>query len=151
MNIKLTFLFLIIFFSFGASSEATAQVQFSGVTTSDMANLKKKFPELKIEAPELATLDEIIRYLALTETYSAIRLIEKDKGYTLQAVPLKRIAEINITGNEHFSNDEILAALKMKIGSRFDSAKVIEAGEDLKELYAREGYFNTIVSFNFED
>lgn len=148
------FIFSVFFILFPVtfySSSAQAETEINGLNQVDLLQIKKKFPEILHENPSLAALDEVIRYLTRTESYSSIQLTEVDNKFTLTAIPLKVVRELKITGNEKIDTDDIMAAMGLKPGLKFDSGKIIDAGEKLKEYYGRHGFFNAIVSFNFED
>lgn len=130
---------------------AQTQIQFQDLHESDIAQIKKRFPQVFSANPKLSDLDEVIRYLTRLESYSQIQLDKTNGLFTLSAIPLKKIGEIIIAGNKEVEKEDVLAALNMKIGSRFDSGKIHESGERLKEYYGRKGFLNTIVSFNFEE
>lgn len=129
---------------------ASADIQFKGILSEDAIQIKKMYPTILNNPPDLHSLDEAIRYLTNIESYSEIELHElQNDQYLIAAVPLKKMGDVTIVGNKKVDTDEALTVLGFKKGAKFDSNKIYEAGERLKEYYGRRGFFNTIVSFNF--
>jgi outer membrane protein assembly complex protein YaeT len=137
-------------------SENAREVIWTGITPEDQANIEKKLPELKTNRPSPAVLDEAIRQLMLLEVYQTVTVSEIIDGpnaghYRIAGLLLKRIGEIKIGGNHAVNDDDIMVALNLRTESRFDINLLQTAGERVKELYGKRGYFNAIVSFDFQD
>jgi len=131
---------------------AQAEVAFSGVAPEDQKALERKLPDLKSDHPSLSTLDDAIRELMKLDSYQNASVVETGLGqYRITALILKRIGEIVVAGEHEMSKDDILAAFQLKSGSTFEVGHLQDAGERVKELYGKHGYFNTIVSFDFQD
>lgn len=141
-NVLLFFLFL------AAHSEAAVR----GALKNDLQKIQKIWGDVDAQHTSLSTFDEIIRFLMLTESYSSVELQSNQTGsYDLLATPLKSLKEIDITGNIHFTDDEILAALGLKAEAKISRDHLTLAGNRLKEFYGNKGYLNTIVSFDLTD
>ena len=141
------FVFILISF-FNINSYA--QVEFSDISLQDIESVKKLFPDVKSKNTKLSTMDSVIKYLMSLDNYSQIQVSKNESDRILvTAYKLRRVGKLKISGNKAFSTDEVLFSLGIKTGTKFDSGRIVEAGEKLKESYGRKGYFNTIVSFDF--
>jgi outer membrane protein insertion porin family len=149
-------LILILLFSFlchfaFANDEQSRPAEFRGVAPDDVVFIKKHLPEVGYPNPSQAALDDVIRELMRLGSYSTARVELIDGRYVIIANQLKKVTEIAISGNSNMGEEDVLNALGIKTGSYFDEMTVSEAGEKVKELYGKHGFFNTIVSFDFKD
>ncbi len=131
-------------------SDGERTVEFRGVSEEDIKMLKKKIPEISYSNPPQAALDEAIRELMRRDSYAGVRVEANSEHYIILGNPLRKVTEVVVTGNTGISEDEILNALNIKPGTFLDETHVSDAGERVKELYGKRGYFNTIIAYDFQ-
>lgn len=137
---------------FSAGGAARGAVIFDGVDATDQTQVTKMHPDLMADKPKKMSLDLAIKYLMKSESYAKVSALKTDEGqYIISAEKLKTVNKVLVSGNSEIETEDILLALGIKSGARFDSGRLVEAGEKLKEFYGRKGYLNTIVSFDFQE
>ncbi|MEQ1664687.1 MAG: POTRA domain-containing protein [Bdellovibrionales bacterium] len=134
------------------ASRGFAGVEFSEVSAHDIEVLQKDLPDLKNPHPKYSTFDEVIRKLMKLDIYSSIQIDERTEGnFIVSANRLRTIGVLSVRGNKSVDTEEIIQIIGLKQGMRFDSGKLIESEEKLKEYYAKKGFFNSEINLNFEE
>ncbi len=64
-----------------------------------------------------------------------------------------RLRDINVTGNEQFTEEQLLSFLRLNSGEVFNETRLREGFEDLGKLYGNFGYvnFTPVPNYDFDD
>ncbi|POB13705.1 outer membrane protein assembly factor [Halobacteriovorax sp. DA5] len=79
--------------------------------------------------------------------------IEKTKAnllFTIKENDQLKLDQLSISGNEVFSNEEILKTLNIKLPSVFSIKKQREAIQKLREVYGEKGYVFAHITMNYD-
>ncbi|MEK6554352.1 MAG: POTRA domain-containing protein, partial [Bdellovibrionota bacterium] len=118
----------------------------------DVQALKENFLGITSKNLKPHEADEVIQFLMKDQAYETLDIVEVSPGhFLLRAVPLKKVAEIKVTGNKKVEDSTVLSAFNIKVGSSFNATQISTGAEKIKELYGREGYFNTSIGFSYID
>ena len=118
-------------------------------------NIKKKFPFVFEREVTLAEVDQVVRYLMTTQSFSSIDVIEKNLGteneqLVLVAQLMRKINKISIEGNSALSDAAISGLLKIEEGATFERKELLTTADDLQTAYAKEGFFNPKIDIDFQ-
>lgn len=143
--------FILILFRCALSTDVShAQLSLVGVNQADKSSVLREFPDIETH-PKPSQLDQVIRKLMLLDIYQTVGVEKIGSAYKLTAIPLRKISQVKIIGNEAVDTDTIISILSLKSGSRFDSGRILFIGEKLKEYYGQQGFLNAIVNFDFNE
>ncbi|MEK2688218.1 POTRA domain-containing protein [Bdellovibrio sp. GT3] len=110
------------------------------------AELVQRYPAIKKDFIPLSLIDDVLRYLQPQPLFDRVMVTERTAGtYKLEYVVARRIGEINISGNDFFSNSAVLSIFTVKSGNVFDQQELAELGEKLRLAYKDQGFFNAVI------
>ncbi len=138
-----------------ANARSPRVLKFQGVPLQEGQQIRKKFPYVFEREVTLGEVDEITRYLMATGVFSNIEVVEKNtesgtgRELVLVGSILRRIKDIQITGNAVLSTSEILRTLGVTAGQPFERKNLLASANDLREDYERRGYHNARVEIEF--
>jgi outer membrane protein insertion porin family len=131
---------------------AQANVELKGILEKDVMLLKENFLGITSKKLKPHEIDQVIQFLMKNQNYESIDAIGLENGHVLiRAIPLRKVSTINVNGNRKIEDSTVLSALNVKIGSNFNANQISSGAEKIKELYGREGYFNTSIGFSFSE
>lgn len=145
----LTTLLTVLLLSFELLAQGTpSPFQFDQVPNKILDPIMKAHPELFNDVPTPAEMDKILEYLYTTGEFESLRITDNNGKITVTATPLKIIASVNIDGNKRISDSSVLASFNIDQGEKFVFQSIYDGAERVKELYGKNGYFNTVVSID---
>lgn len=140
---------LVLLFSLELFAQGTASpFQFNQVPNKILDPILKAHPKLFDNIPTPAEMDKILEYLYVTGEFESLKISDSNGKITVNATPLKVIASVNIEGNKHLGDANILASFNISQGEKFIFQSIYDGAERIKELYGKNGYFNTVVSID---
>ena len=130
-------------------------LKFSGVPLAMGSGLKKQFPFVFEREVTLAEVDEIVRYLMKTGTFSNVEVVERtapsgEREMVLLASLLRKVQDIRISGNVAISTLDLQHILNVGKGQAFERKNLLNSAEDLRKAYEHLGYHNAKVEIDFE-
>lgn len=125
-------------------------LRFEGLTNQSSAQLKKRFPHAFERQVSLSEVDEILRYLMTTKTFSNIEVIERGGELVMIASLVRRISEIRIKGNDKLSESELLRVLQINKDQTFERKDLVAAADQLQDLYGDMGFLNARIEIDFK-
>jgi outer membrane protein insertion porin family len=139
----------------GAGGRTSRVVKFYGVPPNVALNVKKKFPFIFEREVTLPELDELVRFLMRSGSFSNVEALDRatDNGgreTAIVATVLRRIQAVKVQGNHALSNSEILKLLAIDKSQAFERKHLLAAAEDLRKLYENMGFHNARVEIDFE-
>lgn len=136
-----------------AAWAAGRALKFEGVPPAQIAAIKKRFSFAFERNVVLSEVDAIVRYMMTTKNFANIEVVERRAGTSnelvLMASLVRRISEIEITGNRHFGRDEVLAELGISTDQTFERKDLVAASELLQERYGNAGFLNARIEIEF--
>jgi outer membrane protein assembly complex protein YaeT len=143
--------------SLGSTAQARPPrvLKFQGVPLAQGQALRKKFPFVFEREVTLSEVDEITRFLMGTGLFSNIEVVERNsesgpgRELVLVGSILRRIHDVQISGNFILTTGEISRVLNVKTGDSFERKNLLAAASDLREEYERRGYHNARVEIEF--
>ncbi len=128
-------------------------LKLEGVPPTQVAALKKRFPHAFERGVTLAEVDAIVRFMMTSRAFANIEVVERGpadgRELVLMASLVRRISDIDVSGNRQFSRDEILAELGISKGQTFERKDLVAASELLQERYGNAGYLNARIEIEF--
>ncbi len=138
MKLFLTALFLL---SFDAQA-----VTFQDISEEDQKSILKRYPTLTLKKPDYSILDIAVSELSKTKNYESVKASLVNNQVSILAIPAKKIKAIEFTGNDVFSDSQLLKISKLKINSSFSKEEINLAMRRLKNAYINRSYLNTLFS-----
>ena len=145
----------VVFTAAIADARPPRVLKFQGVPMAQGQMLRKKFPFVFEREVSLAEVDDITRFLMTSGVFSNIEVIERNsesgagRELVLVGSILRRVREIQISGNLILTTVEISRGLNVKAGEPFERKNLLAAANDLREEYERRGYHNARVEIEF--
>lgn len=140
-----------------AESSKPRVLKFSGVPMSLAGGLKKRFPFVFEREVTLAEVDEIVRYLMATGSFSNIEVLDRqvsegsrERELILTASILRKIQSVSISGSKRLSSFEVERLLNIKEGQTFERKNLLAAADELRRAYEKVGYHNSKVEIDFD-
>lgn len=129
-----------------------SQVSYQGLVKEDLNFINAEYPDATTTTVNLSVVDEMVRRLTLRNNYSTVKAVESEKGqYTIIGEPLKIIKQMKVTGYRSLGEIDILNAIGLKEGQRYDTYRAMASARRLKELYGLKGFFNASIEFSSTD
>ena len=144
-----------LFVTVTAFARSPRVLKFQGIPLAEGQQVRKKFPFVFEREVTLTEVDEITRFLMTTGVFSNIEVVERtsDSGNGRELVLigsiLRRIKDIQITGNSILATTEISRTLTVTAGQPFERKNLLASANDLREEYERRGYHNARVEIEF--
>lgn len=131
-----------------AASRRTLRLE--GVPAPIGAQVRRAFPGAFEGGASLAQVDEIVRYLMKTGSFSYVEAAERGSEAVVQAILQRRIAEIRVTGNRRFSESEVARRLGVATGDPFERKNLQSAADLITREYGEAGFVNAKAEISFE-
>lgn len=143
-------LFLLLIYSPQLMSAPTSYV---GLTSEDRQALSRR--GLLKNNLSLSEANRLIKEIFKLGRYERAELITIERNgqthWEIRALPNRTIKEIQITGHNAFSRNEIMTLLDAPVGSVFIQQQLMMAIDRIKRQYEDQGYFNAKTDLNLED
>ena len=133
---------------------AMNSIKWVGFPAKNIESIKKKYPQIFVKTPTVSQIDTLIKYLMKTGQYENLRVYKSARKnrifYSIEATFAKTINKINLSGYKQFSRQELLDALDIRVGQKFDLNAVKNSAKQIKDYYAKNGYLNASVQIKNE-
>lgn len=150
MNFRLLLFFFLISCQFAVLTAKAETLKIRGASTQLIESIREDFPELFDSQFNLAEIDEFVRLLMKRGSFERVSAYKSQDGNIyIEALPIKLVKEISVVGNHIISTVSILEIIGLKEGDKFDKKKIMESGEKLRDYYADQGHFNTVIEVKF--
>ena len=126
-------------------------IDFTHLDPSLLKDLVSNFPNLKTGRVSPAESDEILSWLVLTKHLDRVSFASSgDNNFILSARQIQSIHQVSVEGMKSFSESDIYRVLEVSNGAPFNKNKILGRGENLRNLYRENGYFNASISIDFK-
>jgi outer membrane protein insertion porin family len=150
MKFYIACLIFILSLQLSAAEGVHSSFQFEKIPQKILDPTIKAHPKLFDEIPTPAKMDKILEVLYETGEFETLKISESNNKVIISGTPLKIIASISIQGLSKLNEAAVLTAFNIAQGEKFIFQNVYDGAERVKELYGKNGYFNTVVSINPE-
>lgn len=105
-------------------------------------------PHLFKEPPTPDRMDKIIQALYGTGDFETLKISRLNGKTVISGTPLKTLASITVRGVKKLSESAVLGSFNIAEGEKFIFQNIYDGAERIKELYGKNGFFNTVVSID---
>ncbi len=127
-------------------------IKIQGLSSAEVRDLKRKFPGIDKPNFPLYSVDRVVRHLMNKNRYTSVIVTKanpKSKTLILKAKLIKRIGQINITGQNRFSRKKVTEVLGINPNDILRTDEIEESAKKLNGQYEQEGYFNSRVKLSY--
>ncbi len=156
MLVRSAFCFLILLISMTvavAQPSRSRFIRFEGVPPTTVVQIKKRFPSISENKVTLSEVDQIIRWMMSTKTFANVEVIERTTAGIRETVVLasllRRITDIEVTGNKRFNEAEVAQALEVIKGQTFERKDLVASTDKLLDDYQNAAYYNARIEIDF--
>lgn len=143
MNYKRILLISYFFLLLTIGHRAMAKLVFENIPKSVISSLKEAHPGLFKDSPTPREADRIVTVLMGTQLFNNIAIHKHDETFKVTGYNIKKIKDIQFTGNKSISDDKLLEAIDFNIGDIFNRKKISSSVNSLVEFYGDSGFFST--------
>ena len=153
---RMTFGVAVAIASFTPSAFAARarNVRLEGVPAAIVQQVRKAYPSAFENGASLSEIDEIVRFMMRTGSFSYVEATERGSErapeVVVQAVLLRRVSAIRVTGNQRFSTSDVARKLGISDGDPFERKNLQTAADQITKDYGEAGYVNAKAEIVFE-
>lgn len=132
-----------------AQAQNKKNIDLSVLPPETIETIYKNFPSIQDGSFKREDLDNLIKYLIITEQYDYSHVQQSQGNYFLSVGRTRRINEVEFTGFKSISESEIMREFGIAEKSVFDQNLLVDAAERVRRLYLERGFPSTLLDLEF--